>query len=111
MDDNNNNNNQQQSYTPPPAYNPNQPYQQNFSGQQLEPPLSLGNWIIIMILVAIPCVNIIMLFIWAFGRNVNTSKKNYSRAMLIFMAISIVLGLIFGSVVASMLSSFTNMYY
>jgi ABC-type multidrug transport system permease subunit len=106
--DNNNNNNQQQ-YTPPPAYNPQ--YQPNGGTQQAEQPISLGQWIIIMILVAIPCVNIIMLFIWAFSNNVTTSKKNYARAMLIFMAIAIVLGLIFGSVAASMISSITNNLY
>jgi hypothetical protein len=128
MDGNNENNNQQtqqqtynqqyqqpynqQSYNQQSSYN--QQYQTNYNGQQLEPPLTLGNWIIIMILVAIPCVNIVMLLIWSFGKNVNTSKKNYSRAMLIFMLIGIVLSLIFSSVLAAMFSSlggFGGNYY
>jgi DNA mismatch repair ATPase MutL len=107
-------NSQQQSYNQQ-APNYQQPYNQSYqsynNGSQLEPPLTLGNWIVIMILVAIPCVNIVMLFIWAFGKDVNTSKKNYSRAMLIFMLIGVILGLIFGSVIGSMVSSLGGMYY
>jgi len=110
---NSNNSNQQQQYNQT-NFNQqpfNQNYQPGYSNQELEPPISLGSWLIIMLLVAIPCVNIIMLFIWAFSRDVSTTKKNYSRAMLIFIAISIVLGLIFGSVISSILYSITNSYY
>jgi hypothetical protein len=114
MDENNDNNNQQtqQSYNQQPNYQQpyGQQYQPGYNGQQLEPPLTLGNWIIIMILVAIPCVNIIMLLIWAFGKDVNTSKRNYSRATLIFMLIGIVLSIIFSSAIAALFSSFGNYY-
>jgi ABC-type multidrug transport system permease subunit len=110
---NNNNYNQQPQYNQPyynqQPYNPQ--YQPNSGNQELEPPISLGSWLLIMLLVAIPCVNIIMLFIWAFSRDVITTKKNYSRAMLIFMAISIVLGLIFGSLISTMIYSLSNLYY
>jgi ABC-type multidrug transport system permease subunit len=105
---NNNNSNINNNYNQQP-YNPQ--YQPNSGIQELEPPISLGSWLLIMLLVAIPCVNIIMLFIWAFSRDVITTKKNYSRAMLIFMAISIVLGLIFGSLISTMIYSLSNLYY
>lgn len=39
------------------------------------PVVSLGEWIVTYILCCIPCVNIIMLFVWAFGGNTNPSKK------------------------------------
>ena len=110
---NSNDNNQQQHYNQGNFYQQpfNQNYQPGYSNQELEPPISLGNWLIIMLLVSIPCVNIIMLFIWAFSRDVSTTKKNYSRAMLIFIAIGIVLSLIFGSIISSILYSITNSYY
>lgn len=125
MDNNNNNINQQpqqpnnqpnsppnnQPYNQPNNQPYNQPYPPNYNGPQLEPPLTLGNWIIIMLLMIIPCVNIILLFIWAFGHNVITSKKNYARAMLIFMAVGFVFSLIFSSIIFSMLNSITNMSY
>ena len=52
--------------------------------------MSMGQWIVtILVTTIIPCVNIIMLFVWGFG-NGNENRKNYCRAMLIVMAISIV---------------------
>lgn len=91
--------------------NYNQNYQHGMNGNQLEPPLSLGNWLIIMLLIAIPCVNIVMLFIWAFGREGSISKKNYARATLIIMAIGLIFSLIFGSVIGAMFSTLGNYYY
>ena len=29
--------------------------------------ITVGNWIVVFILMAIPIVNLIMLFVWAFG--------------------------------------------
>lgn len=97
--DNNNFYNQQQ-----PQQNYNQPYQQPY-GVQNEQPMSLGDWIVTLLIMMIPCVNIIMMFVWAFGSNVNTSKKNYFRASLIFAAVGLVLGLILSSIISSMMSN------
>jgi hypothetical protein len=36
-------------------------------------PISLGNWILTIILLAIPLVNVIMLLVWAFGRSVGAA--------------------------------------
>lgn len=79
-------------------------------GQQLEVPMTLGDWIITLIVLAIPCVNIIMMFVWGFGKEGNTSRRNYCRAALIFAAISIVLGLIFSSVLAAFFANFSSGY-
>lgn len=100
----NNEDNQQKQY----QYNnqQNQP-----SGAPLEPSMSLGDWLLIMLLVSIPCVNIILLLLWAFGRNVSITKKNYSRAMLIFMVIGLVIGLIFSSIFATIFSTLGPEYY
>jgi DNA mismatch repair ATPase MutL len=106
------NNRQYQSSYQNQQYNQNyNSSQNNYGNSQLEAPMSLGDWIITMIIVAIPCVNIIMLFIWAFGHNTNTNKKNYSRATLIFMLISAVLGLIFSSIIISSINSLAGGYY
>ena len=45
-----------------------------------EPPVSVGDWMITALLTAIPLVGFIMLFVWGFGGNVNTSKKNWARS-------------------------------
>jgi phosphoglycerol transferase MdoB-like AlkP superfamily enzyme len=57
--------------------------------------ISVKNWILTMIILAIPLINIIMLFVWSFSGNVNPNKKNYSRATLILLAIALVLSILF----------------
>ena len=77
--------------------------------QELEEPVSLGEWMISMLLMCIPCVNIVLMFIWAFSSTEKKSKSNYFKAALIFAAIVLVLYIIliaiFGVAITSMLSS------
>ncbi len=63
--------------------------------------LSVGEWLVTMIIFAIPCVNIIMVFVWGFGSGGNENRKNYSRAMLVMMLIGIVLSVIFYSIMGA----------
>jgi len=44
----------------------------------------------------IPIVNIVLVFVWAFGGNVNPSKKTYFQATLVWALIGIVVTIIFG---------------
>lgn len=68
--------------------------------------VTLGDWVVTIILMAIPVVNIVMLCVWAFGDSAPISKKNFAKAQLIFMAIGIVLLILFwGSIVAIIASS------
>ena len=57
---------------------------------ETEEPVSLGTWIGILLLGMVPCVNLIMLFVWAFSEG-KKSRQNYARAALIVTAIVIVL--------------------
>ncbi|MCD4691332.1 MAG: hypothetical protein K8R79_00335 [Calditrichales bacterium] len=52
-------------------------------------PVALGDWMITMLICAIPIVNIIMLFVWGFGSNTQPSKANWAKATLIWFAIII----------------------
>ena len=79
FDKQNENQNAEQGQYQPPNY---QPYQQSYQQQQpfqagdsgLEEPVSFGDWMVTMLLMCIPCVNIIMLFVWGFGSG--TRKAN-----------------------------------
>ena len=75
-----------------------QPYQQQAPYQvpmgDLEEPVSFGEWMITMLIMMIPCVNIVMMFVWAFG-NGKKSKSNYFKASLVWALISIVLMILF----------------
>lgn len=69
-------------------------------------PVSIGNWIITLILTSIPLVGFIMLLVWAFGNNTPVSKSNYAKATLIMMVIGLILVILFwGSIVALFMSS------
>lgn len=57
-------------------------------------PLSMGSYLIMMIVSAVPVVNLIMLFAWAFG-NSNQNRKNFARAQLIVLAACVILFLLF----------------
>lgn len=66
---------------------------------RIYPEVSIGNWIITLIILVIPLVNIIMLFVWAFNRTTNITKANWAKASLILLAVWILLGIIFGNYV------------
>ena len=70
-----------------------QTYQNNSMGNDTEQPMSYGEWMLTLLLLAIPCVNIIMLFVWAFGKDSKT-KSNFAKASLTWTAIMIVLYII-----------------
>ncbi|MBK3497437.1 hypothetical protein JFL43_22035 [Viridibacillus sp. YIM B01967] len=66
-----------------------QPVPQQNESQQL----SVGTWLLTILIIAIPIVNLIMLCIWAFGEK--NPRSNFSKAYLIWIAISITLVIIF----------------
>ncbi|MFZ0576645.1 MAG: hypothetical protein WAM41_03965 [Psychrobacillus psychrotolerans] len=69
--------------------------------------MTVGDWLITTLILIIPIVNIVMLFIWGFGNP--DPRRNYARASLIWMAISIVLMLIFyGVAIAFIFNSFNS---
>jgi len=79
--------------------------QQNLPGT-IRNEVSIGEWVVTLLITALPLIGLIMLFVWAFGDGANLSKKNWAIAMLIWYAIAIVLVIIFfvifGAIIASM---------
>jgi hypothetical protein len=58
-------------------------------------PLTLGEWMLTLLVLAIPLVNILMYLYWAFaGRNLN--RKRFCQASLIWFLIVLGLGLVLG---------------
>ena len=53
--------------------------------------MSVGEWMVTMLVTAIPIIGFIMLFVWAFGDGSNPNQKSWARASLVFFAIGIVL--------------------
>lgn len=67
--------------------------------------VSVGDWMLSMLLVCIPIVGIVMLLVWAFGSSANLSKKNWARASLLWVLIGIALSVVFGASVFALLAS------
>lgn len=111
MDNNNieNTNNTQPSYqqvsNSQPVYQ--QPAYQQPAGD-LEKPVSIGKWVGTLLLTMIPCVNIILLIVWACSDK-NKSRKNWAIATFIVTAIVLVVSYLvasaFGAAILNLLYS------
>lgn len=53
--------------------------------------MSVKDWVITLLITAIPLVGIVMLFVWAFGSDTNLNKRNWSKGALVLAAIVAVL--------------------
>ena len=71
--------------------------------------MTMGEWVVTLIITMIPCVDIIMLLIWAFG-NGNENRKNFSRAFLIVKAVAVVLFVILYLTIYASLIAATGSY-
>ncbi|WP_298837011.1 hypothetical protein [Clostridium sp.] len=68
-------------------------YDQAQNGIINNQPMTLKDWVLTYLLLLIPIANIVLMFVWAFGKNVNKSKKTLFQAQLIFSGIGLVLTL------------------
>ncbi|MDR6550707.1 hypothetical protein [Paenibacillus qinlingensis] len=84
----------------------------NYGLDQRENVMTVKNWLITSLILMIPIVNIVMLFVWAFGDNANKNKANYAKASLLLMLIVIafyaIIAIIFFSIFADALSNNTT---
>lgn len=76
---------------------------------QNQKPMSVKEWLITFLILAIPLVGLVMLFIYAFGENQNINKQNWAKAQLIWLAIVLALMflifLAFGSIFAAAMAA------
>ena len=71
------------------------PQQQQYVSQQpMAPVMTMGNWIITMLIMCIQIVNLVMLIVWAASSTENPNRSNWAKAQLIFMVVGIVLYII-----------------
>jgi len=54
-------------------------------------PVSVGNWVLTMLLMCIPFINVVLLFVWAFGSNTEISKANWAKATLLWFVLGFVI--------------------
>ncbi len=73
-------------------------------------PLSVGQYLLMLIISAIPMVGLIMQLVWAFGGATNVNRRNFARAGLILSLIAIVLAIIFGGLMIALMAIVRDNY-
>lgn len=69
-------------------------YTQNYEEGMDASPLSMGDWLLIILVSMIPCAGLILYIVWAFGKTGNINRRNFCRANLIIMVFEFVISLI-----------------
>ena len=56
-------------------------------------PLTVGEWFVTILILALPLIGIVMYLYWAFAAGVNVNKRNFCRASLLWCVVGI--GIVF----------------
>ena len=73
-------------------------------------PMDLKDWVLTLIVLMVPCVGIVMYFVWAFGNKGNINRRNFCRAQLIIIAVLLVIYLIFFALFGAFVITGTALY-
>ena len=92
---------------PQPVYQTQQTYTPSAPAAQ---PVSTAYYFWMMLLFAIPVVGLIVCFVTAFSGD-DTSRKNFSRAVLIWILVAIVLSIIVAIAIAAVGGSIMNILF
>jgi hypothetical protein len=105
---------QQNGYGQQPVYQQPvypQPIPQSPITYDPDAPLSMGQFLGMMLLTCIPVVGLVLLLVWAFSGSSNENKKNFARAELIMAIIVTVLWLILGSAIYAGIMGMMHTFY
>lgn len=53
-------------------------------------PISVKDWLLTLLIMSIPLLNIIVAFYWVFNQSTHPSKKNFAKAYLIGVTIALI---------------------
>ena len=73
-------------------------------------PMSMGDWVLTILALMIPCFGVILYFIWAFSKTTNVNRRNFCRAQLAITGVVLVIYMIFIALFGSMIFS-SGFYY
>ena len=62
--------------------------------------MTVGDWMVTLLVLALPLVNIIMYLVWAFDNKGNPNRRNFCRASLLWFAIIVGISIVIGVVMA-----------
>ena len=59
-------------------------------------PLTVGEWLLTLIVLCIPLLNLILCLVWALRRSGNIHRRNFCRATLLIIPVAVVIALVRG---------------
>ncbi len=79
---------------------------------ELDETVSTKDWVITILITALPVIGLVMLFIWAFGGDTATSKANWAKGKLIWIAVTLISTLfiisVFGTALIALMKDLPN---
>lgn len=90
-------NGNQQYQQPNYGYNSNYNRYPNYNNQNPgmdTSPMTMGDWVLTLLALMIPCAGIVLYFVWAFGSHGNINRRNFCRAQLAILGVVLILYLI-----------------
>ncbi|MDO5058187.1 MAG: hypothetical protein Q4E06_12835 [Lautropia sp.] len=64
------------------------------------PILSTGDWVLTLIVLSIPLLNIPVMLYWALSSSGNPNRRNFCKAFLLVMLLGLVLAFLLGGLIA-----------
>lgn len=61
---------------------------------QLQPIIKIEEWLFLILVGMIPVINLIAYIYFSFNRKINENKRNFARAVLIYLMIIIILAVL-----------------
>lgn len=61
----------------------------------------ISEWFVTLLILSIPVIGVVMLFVWSFSDSTNPNKKNWARAVLLWILVAFI---------AAFLISLTGMF-
>ncbi|MEG1069644.1 MAG: zinc-ribbon domain-containing protein [Ruthenibacterium sp.] len=74
-------------------------------------PVTMGEWMLDLIVLNIPLLGFIMTFVWGFGTSAKPSLRNFARAMLVFKVILFILTVLLIVLFVTALLAEPQIYY
>lgn len=86
------------------------PEEQKYSSQEpMASVMTMGQWLVTMLLMMIPIANMVLLIVWAVSKTENPNRSNWAKAQLIMMVVAIVLWMLFAGVIMGAMGGLSSL--
>lgn len=92
-------------------YNANYKYNGQNNYQEEQSVLSMGEWLLTILVMFIPCIGLGVYIYWAVSKTGNLNRRNFCRAQLIVTVAGTIIGIILSTVLVAAVMPYIGQYY